>query len=406
MDGENSQLTLEDVEASIEDDAESENITENQQDSEASKYLTDLIRSRVNARQELLLSQEFADFREWMVEEGKNQKKKIGLADSTADNYIDRLDELYRTVWADFTDGKPLNISHRIADDICEALNRDTIQNGDEPYSTSQKRKTNDTLRKYFEYRHYEKGGETWDPPYKFNDQIYSSPDYLTKRERRQIREAALTYDTLPSYSDTTPEQRDKLKTYLSQKLEKPKEKLTPDDWKENNRSWERPSLVWMSLDAGLRPIEVARIKVGWLRLEKNSLHIPKDQSAKSREEWEIALKPETVEALKRWLAERERLLKYDDTDQLWLTREANPWKSNALNYLFDQLLEEAGIDQENRRLCWYSIRHSVGEHMTDEGNLSETKAQLRHKSMESTLQYTDPSVETRQSTLEKMEQS
>jgi hypothetical protein len=40
---------------------------------------------------------------------------------------------------------------------------------------------------------------------------------------------------------------------------------------------------------------------------------------------------------------------------------------------------------------------------MADLGGLEEAKEQLRHKSIESTLQYTKPSLESRRSTLDKM---
>lgn len=373
------------------------------QDSEKKMHLSSLIRSQLNPRQEALLNEDFHNFYEWMINTGKDPDNQEGLATSTAGNYLDRLDRIYRLSWSEVTEEPVLVISHQLADEICEAINDDVIPEGEGSYSTSNKRKTNDTLRKYFQFKANRKGGEVWKPPYTFNDQRYNSPDYLTKKERQLFREAALTIGTLPTYSDCTPEQRDRLKIHLSQKLEKPKSEITPADWKENNQSWERPSLILVSLDAGLRPIEVDRARTSWLRLDKGSLYIPREMAAKSRDHWEVSLRSDTVEAVRRWRAERSELPKYDDTDRVWLTREGNPWGSNSLNYLFDKLCEEADITRTNRRLCWYSIRHSVGQHMSDLGGLEEARAQLRHKSVESTLQYTDPSLESRRSTLDKM---
>jgi integrase len=373
------------------------------QDSEKEMLLSDLTRSQLNPRQETLLNEQFHDYYAWMIEGGKSPDNLEGLAVSTAENYIDRTDRIYRLVWSEVAEDIVLVLSHKLADEICDALKHDSIPDGDETYSTSHKRKTNDTLRKYFQFKANERGGEIWNPPYTFNDQSYNSPDHLTKEERQLIREAALRIDTLPTYSDCTPEQRDRLKIHLSQKLEKPKPEVTPEDWKKNNRSWERPSLVLVSLDTALRPIEVNRAREDWLRLDKGSLYIPREEAAKSRDHWEVSLRSDTVEAAKRWRAERNELPKYDDTDRIWLTRENNPWGSNSLNYLFDKLCNEAGLDRTNRRLCWYSIRHSVGQHMADLGGLEEAKEQLRHKSIESTLQYTEPSLESRRSTLDKM---
>jgi integrase len=366
--------------------------------------LTDACRELLNDRQELLVNDELSDFHTWMKESGKNPENNDGLADSTASNNLSRIDQIYRQMLEEFDYDFRAYIPKEVADEISNALNDDELKGTDGEYSESQKRKTNDALKKYFEFRAHTRGKEEWTPPCEFNDTVHDSPDYLTKGERRQFREVVLTFDTIPAYSDCSPEQRSELKAYLAQKLEKPKEEVTPSDWKEHNRSWMKPSLVWTGLDAALRPIEVERAKVGWIQFEKNALKIPKEDAAKSRDNWEVALKPETVEALRRWLEQRKHITKYDDSDHIWLTREGNPWDSDALNYLFGELCDAAGIARENDRLSWYSIRHSVGEHMTEEGGLSQAKTQLRHKSLESTLQYADPSIENRQSTLDKME--
>ena len=132
-------------------------------------------------------------------------------------------------------------------------------------------------------------------------------------------------------------------------------------------------------------------------------IKIPCEDAAKNDSYWTVALRNQTCEALSCWMREREATPAYDGTDKLWLNREGNPFNSKSLNYHFQKLLDLANIDDTNRRLVWYSIRHSVGNYMTEEGELDETKEQLRHRSLESTLQYTNPSTERRRKTLNKI---
>ena len=75
---------------------------------------------------------------------------------------------------------------------------------------------------------------------------------------------------------------------------------MTPDDWDRAN-GWKIPSLVWTSLDAGLRPVEVKRSDVSWLDLDNSALRIPKGDSAKNRENWVVGLRDRTAEMLSRW---------------------------------------------------------------------------------------------------------
>lgn len=373
-------------------------------DSLEEDIISETSKSSLNARQQQLYAQEMSEFYEWMCTSGRDPSHNQGLATTTASNYISWMDKVFRRTW-ERRETTTVQFPPELADEYCTFLSKDQITKANgKAYSVAHKRKVNDTIQKYHEWREETKGGKSWDPPVKFNDRNHNKADSFTIKERRKLKEAVLTYDTLPTYSDCSPEQRERLKIYLSQRLEIPKEEVSPSDWKRVNTSWERPSLLWTTFDTGLRPIEVERAVPEWLRLEKGSIFIPKEEAAKNRDNWEVALHPRTVRALKRWIAERAHLTKYDDTEHLWLTRNGNPWSSRGLNYFLRQVCDEAGIDQTNRWIVWYSIRHTVGEYMTDRGGLAETNAQLRHESLQSTLRYTDPSLSTRESTLEELE--
>nr|WP_137285489.1 tyrosine-type recombinase/integrase [Halorussus salinisoli] len=196
----------------------------------------------------------------------------------------------------------------------------------------------------------------------------------MTRDERRKIREVALEYGSIPSYNNLTPEQRKRWRAHLAQRFEKPKEDVQQEDWKRAN-GWKIPSLVWTSLDAGLRPIEVERVVTSWVDTENGVLRIPKSDSSKNYDNWVVGLQGRTADVLERWLEERDAYNKYTDTDEFWLTREENRYGSSSLRYLLHQLCKSAGISTENRQMSWYAIRHSTGTYMTRQEDLAATQA-------------------------------
>jgi integrase len=158
-----------------------------------------------------------------------------------------------------------------------------------------------------------------------------------------------------------------------------------------------------VSLDAGLRPIEVERAVTSWVDIENAVLRIPKEQSSKNTGHWIVGLQDRTAETLDRWLEQRQADPKYDDTDAIWLTRRGNTYGSSALRKVLRRLCDEADIPYDDRQMSWYSIRHSTGTYMTREEDLAAAQAQLRHKSPETTMKYDQAPVEDRQDALDRM---
>lgn len=355
---------------------------------------------QLNPRQSLAYDDHLGDLKDWLGTVGKDPNEYEGYSEKITENYVRRLDQFYRWVWREY-DGYTTRITHDHANKYATRLAKDeiTTHTGD-PYSESSKRKMKNAIEALFRWQAHERDGEEWDSPVTFRDTTHQPADEFTREERMRLREAVLEYDTIPAYSDLSPEERDRWKAYLAQRLGKPKEDVVPDDWKQVNCSWKFPSLIYVTLDVGLRPVEVERASTSWIRLEKGELHIPKDQSAKNRDEWKVTLLPETVKMLRRWLEQRENHSKYDGRSEIWLNRQGNPYNSDSLNTLLDNLCEEAGIDQTNRKIVWYSCRHSLGTHMTDKGNLAQAKEQLRHKRLETTMKYKRPSHDERRDTL------
>lgn len=365
--------------------------------------LSDETAEELNPREQVVLQTHLAKAKSWMLSYGKNPENKDGLKQSTVGNYLSRIDQAFRICWS-VEDQITLRLQPTHLSRIVRKLDDDEVtQNGDEPYAPSSKRKMIDALRKYAQFKEFSMGEEAWESPRSITEESHRQPDEFTLEERQQLREAALRLDSLRTYSDCSPDQRERLRIYLSQSYGIPIEDVTPAFWEEHNNSWEIPSLVTVSLDAGLRPDEVGSARVEWTRPDKRSLYIPREQSTKNREHWDVALRDDTSDILRRWLEQRTHLEKYDGSDRLWLTRESNPWSSDSLNHLLGRLCAEAEIPTDNRRIVWTSIRHSVGEHMTEKGSVSQAKEQLRHKSIESTLKYTAPSLERRRKSLDQM---
>lgn len=144
--------------------------------------------------------------------------------------------------------------------------------------------------------------------------------DYQTVAERKLIREAALEYGAIPAYGDLSPEDRDRWKTHLAQRFRKSKSEVGPDDWEQAN-GWKYTSLTWVSLDTGLRPLEVKRAKTTWVDIENQILRILREESRKNSENWIVGLTERTANALSRWLDEREMYDHYQRREEYWLTQ-------------------------------------------------------------------------------------
>jgi len=357
--------------------------------------VTETAEAYLNPKQLLDYQSEREDCLSWLLAFGKAPDKGEGYAVGTIKPRAYRMDKFYRWVW-DEEGGYTAHITQEHAD----RWMRDLAQSD---YSSTHKTNCQKAIKMLFKWWKHECGGGGWDPEITFSENTGSNPkDYLTREERTQVRNAALEYGTIPKYSNVTPAERERWKQYLAQRFEKPKSEITPADWKQAN-SWKIPSLVWVSLDAGLRPVEVERATLAWIDTDNALLRIPKQDSAKSRDNWIVSIRDRTATFLDRWCAERENYDKYEDTDKIWLTRERNPYGSQALRYVLHQLCEIGGIETDNRQMSWYAIRHSVGTYLTREEDLAAAQAQLRHKSPETTMIYDQTPPEDRRDALDRM---
>ncbi|WP_254830885.1 tyrosine-type recombinase/integrase [Haloglomus salinum] len=329
------------------------------------------------------------DLLEWMLTRGKDPEMAEGYAQTTVENRARYQDGFYRWVWND------RGYTTQITADDCDQYIQELLL---ADHSRSYVENIAKTLQMLTRWH---RTADEWEPDFTFSgaQQPQQPRDYLTREERRAVREAALHLGSVPHYNALSPEERDVWKVHLARRFDKPAGHVGPDDFDRAN-GHKLPSLVWTSLDAGLRPIEVARARTSWVDVSNAVLRIPAEDSSKNTDNWRVSVRTETAEFLAAWLDERSLYPKYDDTDQLWLTRHNNPYESHALAYVMDNLCEEAEIDRD---LSWYAIRHSVGTYMTREEGLAAAQAQLRHQSPRTTMKYDQTPVEDRRDALDRM---
>lgn len=349
------------------------------------------------------------EFHEWMRTKGKNPARRKPLSPSQSNNYHARVDQVFRFVIDRIDPSDETELTHEQADLIIKWLDRDEIRqrNGD-PYSETSKRKFADALRKYFTWRYDQRGdGERWRPRIKFTDGEHEHADKLNFEERWRVLREAREYGSLPSYYETSETEREKLNSLIAQRLGKPKEAVTRKDWERADTSDKIGSLVAVGLETGIIPVEVGRARTSWYDQSRNLLKIPKEDAGKDRPTSELPLTAEAGELLSKWLQERRHYEEYDGTDLIWLNRAGNPYNSKNLCYLIRRLCEEAGIEHENRKIVWYSLRHNLGQSIEETEDLSQASDQLRHEHIETTKKtYGRSTVESRRHTLEKVNET
>jgi len=350
-------------------------------------------RGCLNERQKIAYRKHRERLITWLANEGKNPELLEGYAKHTLENYATILDKFHRWAW-EHGGGFTQDFDHKTGE---EYLKQQKLS--DKDLSQSHLHNVQLALKAYYRFQNGE--DDDWEPSFKIKSKSGANnpKDYVTLDERQALREASLEYGSVPAYAGLSPEKRRDWKEYLARRYSKPMNELSKEDWERAN-GYKYVSIVHTSLDAGLRPIEVGRAKIYWVDIENEVLRIPEQDSSKNENNWTVSLRQDTTEFLGQWLRERKMYDKYDDTDDLWLTRHGNPYSGKSLKTLLSNLTEIAGIERE---LTWYAIRHSVGTYMAREEGLAAAQSQLRHESKKTTMKYDQAPVEDRRDALDRM---
>jgi integrase len=257
---------------------------------------------------------DYRDFKQevltWLANYGKNPEKGEGLADSTLKSTHYKLETIFRWLW-DYDQQYSTDLTPAKAERFIHLLN---MSGGMIDSSVLHHIKV---VKRFFKYHNYTHGTDyEWEPDLDLSQANGEERDYLNRDAFKSLYSAALGYGSVKSYhsSSMTPDERDRIKTYLARREGVPKEKIGPEEFKEAN-SWKIPSLIAVTLDTGLRPIEVGRATVNWVNLESHELNIPKEESTKNEAYWNCTLKNRTVNVLSRWLDERSAYEKYEGRD-------------------------------------------------------------------------------------------
>lgn len=327
------------------------------------------------------------DFLEWLLTRGKNTYKNNGYAETTVKHTSYKIDEAYRWKW-EREEEYTTEFRPATATDLIDFMVRYSEHPDRYVYNMEK------CLRRMFKFLRDERGRDIdeWehDIPLEQSDGSKDHiKDKLYPREMNAIYEAALNKYSIPNlYSESiSAEERERLKNLLSARHGIPKENITEEKFNSAS-SWKIPSIIAVTSDTGLRPIEVGRAKISWFDLDRGMMVVPADEATKNREFWNCTLSSKATNAVSNWIDERERYEEYRDEEGMWFTRYGNPYDGRGLNRILDNLMELAEVSQRTRNLSWYSFRHGAATAWIEKEGLSKAKNQLRHKSIKTTEKY------------------
>lgn len=317
----------------------------------------------------------------WLLNVGKEPEQGEGYSPYTVVNTGYKTAQFDRAVWCDYDRYKFPPTSDDAARYFEDVIYRDI--------SNRTKAKHKECLERYFRWLSQHFDVEAWESEASFSSSGGGNNprDYLSKEERHRVRQAALRHGDIPAYDNLDAEDRNRWESYVARVLDKPAEDISKAEWQQVD-GWKITSMVYVSLDIGLRPVEVGRAKVPWFNTDEGVVVIPKSESAKNSNNWRVPITEQTANVVDRWLQERQMYDRYAESDRMWLTNHGNPYGSKSLRGILLTLCEDAGINTTHRSISWYSIRHSVGTMMTGERDLAATKKVLRHEDTRTTMKY------------------
>jgi integrase len=347
--------------------------------------------------------EDYRDFKEdvltWLGTYGKNPESAEGLAATTLQSTHYKLETTFRWLWnvegSYTTDFTPDHADRfiRLLDQSNGLLDSSVLHNAK-------------VIKRFFKYTNHVRGTDyDWEPEPELSQANGDERDYLRRAAFEPLYQAALEYSSVTSYHnpDLSAEERDRIRKYLSQRMSIPENEVGPEEFKKAN-SWKVPSMIAVTLDTGLRPIEVGRAKVDWVNLQSNELNIPKEESTKNEAHWNCTIKERTAKVLKRWLDERDSYEKYDGQDELWLTKTGTRYSSKSCNYILKRLIEHGDVPiPDHKHITWYSLRHGTATYWANHVGPHHAKEQLRHRSINSTMKYLHSDAETRGKAVEQI---
>jgi len=139
-----------------------------------------------------------------------------------------------------------------------------------------------------------------------------------------------------------------------------------------------------LSLHAGLRFSEIAKLKWSDIDLTHDVLHIRDAKSGKSRETY-------ITEPIKEALTQLNAINEYQNGELIFPDKfgKAQTHISNSFYQVVKQLGLNNGIDDRRRKICFHSLRHTFGSWLAMQGtSLYEIKELMGHTDIKMTERY------------------
>ncbi len=153
-----------------------------------------------------------------------------------------------------------------------------------------------------------------------------------------------------------------------------------------NDLSSRNTSICWLSLEIGLRAVDICNLKLSDINWKNNFIHISQQKTNKS---YEIPLRTTYGNAIVDYLINERPI---SDSVYLFLTKNApfHPIKTHAACYeILHNAFNNAGILKENRICGTRFTRHIAASHMLRKGiSLNEISALLGHSDPNSVNVY------------------
>jgi len=168
------------------------------------KAVPEKTKKRLNDRQLTDYENYMQQLVDWLLNIGKNVDKAEGYSSHTVETAVYQIDKFHRFIWDEAEDGYTLQISTDHADQYMQHI---AVEDWQQSYKASLQK----SVKREMKYRSHRRGGSTWNPEISYydNGSTHQPRDFLSKQERVKIREAALSYGSIPSYSNLTKEERD-----------------------------------------------------------------------------------------------------------------------------------------------------------------------------------------------------
>jgi len=327
------------------------------------------------------------DFLHWLIEQGKDTYRQEGFAESTVKTTHYKLESAFRWLWeedGEFTKFIPQDRATELLDDLMKYSD----------YPDSYIWNVEKAIRRLYKYlrEHKNRPLDEWEhdipvEPSRGSDSSENIKDRFYPEEMNRLYEVSLQVYSIRSYWSVNPDERQELKRFVSQQQGVNIEDVGEEHF-EKASSWKYPSIIAVTSDLGLRPIEVGKMQADWVNLPHNEINIPAKDSTKNKESWNCEISSTTRNALENWMQQRQSYEKYDDSDYLWLTKYGNQYNARSLNKVLDKLMEEADLEEGNRNLSYYSFRHGVASLWTEKEGIGKAAEQVRHSNLKTTKNY------------------